>query len=68
MLTKAEDLNNFKAVYNNEPIIQIHKILIKDNPKYPNNIKKHIGISLNVIAMILPNKKHSSSFISVDYD
>ena len=68
LLTKAEDLNNFKAVYNNEPIIQIHKILIKDNPKYPNNIKKHIGISLNVIAMILPNKKHSSSFISVDYD
>ena len=68
LLIKANDLNNFNRQYNNEPIIQIHKIKIKDNVSYPENIKKHIGLTLNVIAIVLPNEKSSSSFISVDYD
>jgi len=68
LLIKANDLHNFYRQYNNEPIIQIHKIKIKDNASYPENIKKHIGLTLNVIAVVLPNEKSSSSFISVDYD
>ena len=68
LLIEANDFHNFKNAYNNEPIIQIHKIKIKDSSNYPKNLKKHVGISLNIIAMILPSKKSDSSFISAIYD
>ena len=68
LLIKANDSNNLKKLYNNEPIIQIHKIKIKDNSSYPDNLKKLVGTSLNVIAMILPGHKNDSSFISATYD
>ena len=60
--------NNFKKLYKNEPIIQIHKIQIKDNQSYPPNLKKHVGKSLNIIATVFPSHKNDSSFISASYD
>ena len=68
LLINTYDFNNFKKLYNNEPIIQIHKIKIKDNPSYPPNIKKHVGKSLNIIATVFPSYKNDSSFISASYD
>ena len=68
LLINTDDFNNFKKLYNNEPIIQIHKIKIKDNQSYPPNLKKHVGKSLNIIATVFPSHKNDSSFISVLYD
>lgn len=68
LLIESSDFNNFKKLYNNEPIIQIHKIKIKDNQSYPPNLKKHVGKSLNIIATVFPSHKNDSSFISALYD
>jgi len=68
LLINTDDFNNFKKLYNNEPIIQIHKIKIKDNQSYPPNLKKYVGKSLNIIATVFPSHKNDSSFISASYD
>lgn len=68
LLINTDDFNNFKKLYNNEPIIQIHKIKIKDNQSYPPNLKKYVGKSLNIIATVFPSHKNDSSFISALYD
>ena len=68
LLIKANDYNNYNKIYNNEPIIQIHKIKIKANSSYPDNLRKYEGQSLNVIATILPTHKNDSSYISAAYD
>lgn len=68
LLINTDDFNNFKKSYNNEPIIQIHKIKIKDNQSYPPNLKKYVGKSLNIIATVFPSHKNDSSFISASYD
>ena len=68
LLINTDDFNNFKKLYRNEPIIQIHKIKIKDNQSYPPNLKKHVGKSLNIIATVFPSHKNDSSFISASYD
>tara|TARA_B110000503_G_scaffold90611_1_gene137004 strand:+ start:3286 stop:5556 length:2271 start_codon:yes stop_codon:yes gene_type:complete len=68
LLINTDDFNNFKKLYKNEPIIQIHKIQIKDNQSYPPNLKKHVGKSLNIIATVFPSHKNDSSFISALYD
>lgn len=68
LLINTDDFNNFKKSYNNEPIIQIHKIKIKDNQSYPPNLKKYVGKSLNIIATVFPSHKNNSSFISASYD
>ena len=67
LLINASDYENYSKKYNNEPIVQIHYIKIRDNKNYPENLKKHIGSSLNVIAMIFPTNE-SKSFISIAYD
>ena len=68
LLINTYDFNNFEKLYNNEPIIQIHKIKIKDNQSYPSNLKKYVGKSLNIIATVFPSHKNDSSFISASYD
>ena len=68
LLINTDDFNNFKKLYNNEPIIQIHKIKIKDNQSYPSNLKKYVGQSLSIIATVFPSHKNNSSFISALYD
>lgn len=68
LLINTDDFNNFKKLYDNEPIIQIHKIKIKDNQSYPPNLKKYVGKSLNIIATVFPSHKNDSSFISALYD
>ena len=68
LLINTDDFNNYKKSYNNEPIIQIHKVKIKDNQSYPPNLKKHVGKSLNIIATVFPSHKNDSSLISASYD
>ncbi len=68
LMINTKDLFNFNQLYNNEPIIQIHKIKILPNEAYPANLKKLSGTSINVIATVMPNKNTSTSFISVNYD
>lgn len=53
--------------YNGEPILQIHKIRIKDNKNYNNQIKQHVGKIIYLLCFSF-NEKLSNSFISAKYD
>lgn len=53
--------------YNGEPILQIHKIRIKDNKNYNNQIKQHIGKMIYILCFSF-NEELSHSFISAKYD
>ena len=65
LLISVNDYKGFKEKYNFEPIIQIHKIKVKENISYPAYFKKYENDSIDVVAMIYPNK---STYMSVTYD
>ena len=53
--------------YNGEPILQIHKIKIKESKNYNNHIKQYEGKMLHILCFSF-NEKLSYSFISAKYD
>lgn len=53
--------------YNGEPILQIHKIKIKENKDYNDQIKQFVGKTLYILCFSF-NEEFSYSFISANYD
>lgn len=63
LLLENHASGKFVGVYKNEPIVQIHKIKILENKYYPENLKKHVGKSIYIIAFVMPgNKRGTLSF------
>lgn len=63
LLLEKTASGKFGGIYKKEPIVQVHKIKILENKNYPENLKKHIGKSLYIIAFIMPgNKSGTLSF------
>lgn len=67
LLISVNDYQGFNKEYNFEPIIQIHKIKVKKKIGNPTYIKKYENESIDVIAMIYPDKSNST-YMSVYYD
>ena len=57
----------FHKEYNNEIIIQIHKVKIKDMKKPNSKYKDYEGQVFDIIAFRYPNK-NSSNYIQINYD
>ena len=65
LLKKKSASGNFK--YNGEPILQIHKIKIKENKHYNDQIKQHVGKMIYILCFSF-DEELSYSFISAKYD
>lgn len=65
LLKEKSASGNFK--YNGEPILQIHKIKIKDNKHYNDQIKQHVGKMIYILCFSF-DEEFSYSFISAKYD
>jgi hypothetical protein len=63
LLLEKHASGKFDGLFKNEPIVQIHKIKILDNENYSENLKKHLGKVLYIIAFVMPgNKRGTLSF------
>ena len=63
LLLERHASGKFDGLFKNEPIVQIHKIKILDNENYSENLKKHLGKVLYIIAFVMPgNKRGTLSF------
>ena len=65
LLKEKSASGNFK--YNGEPILQIHKIKIKENKHYNDQIKQHVGKMIYILCFSF-DEELSYSFISAKYD